>query len=434
MLTRILHNSPPLCKFFDQVASVCPSVEGRQTFFCPQRRHIINVADALLVCQEHKTLAALQRQFVEAVDVSNWADCFRISPWSATTLRNGLGAFLIRQAVIVAESSSGPVPILVSIDDSVGEKDKATRHIEPVGWHYDHLESTKNNPRYKNGLAYLACTVRVGKIEFTFDLQIYLRQRTVRRINRRRPKDQHIHFISKTHLAHRILTRLQPLLPKGWPVYVLFDAWYTSARLLKFIRRQDWHVICAVKSNRKLNQKRIDQQACTLKHQRYMTVRTTAADGKRTTYWVRSLQGRLEDVPFDVCVWVSRRHPREKSPAYFLSTDLTLEVQQGFQWYTQRWSCEVANFYLKTRLGLTDFRVQSYEAVDKWVAVVQLSWAYLQWRLAQERSTLLKTPADLIRRHQDEHARVWLIGACQLALEEGNVEPVLQRFLREEAL
>jgi hypothetical protein len=45
----------------------------------PQRRHILNVADALLVCESRKTLAALQRQLVEAVDPSNLADSFRIS-------------------------------------------------------------------------------------------------------------------------------------------------------------------------------------------------------------------------------------------------------------------------------------------------------------------------------------------------------------------
>ncbi|MEW6651818.1 MAG: transposase [Chloroflexota bacterium] len=432
MLTRILHNSPQVCKLFDQVFLPWANAEDDPVFSRPQRRHLINVVDALLVCQEKKTLAALERQFVESVDVSNWADCFRISPWRASALREPLKEFLVHQALLCATSTSGPVPILVSIDDSLGEKDKSTRHIEPVSWHYDHIESTKKKPRYKNGLAYVVCTMCVGQIEFTFDIRIYLRQRTVRSINRHRRKDQRIAFISKTRLAHQILTELSNLFPKGWPVYVLFDSWYASARLIKFIRRQGWQAICAVKPNRKLNGKRIDQHARTLKHQRYATVKTTAADGKRTTYWIRSLQGQLEDVPFPVCVWVSKRHPREKSPAYFLSTDLTLEAQKTFQWYTQRWSCEVANFYLKTRLGLADFRVQAYEAVDKWVSVVHLSWAYLQWRLANERSTQLQTPADLMRRHQDEHARTWLIGACQLAIQEGSVEPVLKHFLREE--
>ena len=431
MLTRIWQNAPQVCKFFDIVSSQHLSIGDPVPFSQPQRQHIIEVLDALIVCPEKKTLAALQCQFVETTDVSNWADCFRISPWSAADLRDRLKQFLIHWAVAITGQQDKPPVILISLDDSIGEKDKATRHLEGVDWHYDHLASTRKKPRFKNGLAYVVCTVRIGQIEFCFSVRIYLRQHTVRRLNRHRSKDQRIPFHSKMRLARQMLGALKTLLPKGWPVYVTFDSWYASAKLIKFVRRQGWHAICAVKYNRKLDGIRLDTHARTLKHQRYLPVTLTAADGNETSYWVRSLQGRLEDVPFDVCVWVSKRHPREKSPAYFLCTDLELEVQKGFQQYQQRWSCEVANWYLHTRLGLADFRLQPFEAVDKWVAVVHCSLAYLQWRLYHQGATKRQTVADIMRIQQDEHARQWLIGACQLALQEGCIEPVLQQFLRE---
>jgi len=433
MLTRILHNSPQVCNFFDIVASEHLSCPERTPFSMPQRQHIIDTIDGLVVCPQKKTLSALQRQFVETTDVSNWADCFRISPWTATDLRARLGMLLVHWAVATTGRQEKPPLILISIDDSIGEKDKATRHLEGVDWHYDHLASTKKKPRFKNGLAYVMCSVRIGQIEFTFDLRIYLRQTTVRRLNRHRRKDQCIPFQSKMRIARQMLLSLKTLLPKGWPVYVAFDSWYASAKLIKFVRRQGWHVLCALKYNRKLDGIRLDTHARTLRHQRYLPVTLTAADGNETSYFVRSLEGRLEDVPFDICVWVSKRHPREKSPAYFLCTDLELKAQQGFQQYQQRWSCEVANWYLHTRLGIADFRLQAFHAVDKWVAVVHCSWAYLQWRLTRQSSPQLRTAADVMRIHQDEHTRQWLIGACQLALQEGRIKPVLQRFLREEA-
>ena len=433
MLTRILDNSPEVCNFFDSVTSAHFPSPTRRSFSTPQRQHLIEVIDSLLVCPEKKTLAALERQFVETTDVSNWADSFRISPWTASDLRHPLGRHLVDWAVATT-GRQDPLPlILISIDDSIGEKDKATRHLEGVDWHHDHLESTKKKPRFKNGLAYVVCSVRIGQIEFTFDLRIYLRQRTVRRLNRHRCLDQRLPFLSKMRLARQMLVALKEFLPKGWPVYVSFDSWYASARLIKFVRRQGWHVICALKYNRKLDGTRLDNHARTLRHKRYLPVVLTAADGNKTTYWVRSLKGHLEEIPFKVCVWVSKRHPREKSPAYFLSTDLELNAQQGFQQYQQRWSCEVANWYLHTRLGIADFRLQPFEAVDKWVAVVHMSWAYLQWRLAYQGSPQLRTAADFMRIHQDEHTRQWLIGACLLAIEEGSIEPVLKRFLREEA-
>jgi hypothetical protein len=84
-------------------------------------------------------------------------------------------------------------------------------------------------------------------------------------------------------------------------------------------------------------------------------------------------------------------------------------------------------------LGLTDFRVRSYEAVDKYIVVVHLAWAYVEQCFAQERSAQIKMYGDIIRRHRDEHAIVWLTGAIEMAIETGDTELVLQRFLRLEA-
>ena len=252
MLTHILHNSEPLCAFIDQL-----DLNLSQ----PQRRHLVTLVDALLVCESRKTLAALRRQLVEGRDVSNMADCLRISPWTAATVRQPLGIFMVRWAIQQAERAGAPKRIYVNLDDSIAAKHKATRHLEGVDWHYDHLESTKRQPRYKNGLTYLACTVVVGTIQVTFDVRLYLRERTVRRLNRRRRPTQRLHFISKPRLARQVLEALRPLLPTGWEVTIQFDSWYASARLLKYIHRQGWHTVCGLKSNRKLNGTRLDQHA-----------------------------------------------------------------------------------------------------------------------------------------------------------------------------
>jgi len=424
MLTRIVHNSPPLCAFFDQL-----NLELSK----PQRQHILNMADALLVCEDEKTLAALQRQFIEAPDASNMADFLRISPWQAEDVRAALRANQVAWAIAQAECTGAPKVILINIDDSLGEKDKDTCHLEPVDWFHDHGESTKNKPLFKKAFCYLECTLRIGKIVVTVDLRLYLRAKTVRRLNRRRPPDQRIPFRSKNRLARLMLEALRPLLPEGWTVYVQFDSWYASEGLIKYVRRQGWHVNCGLKCNRKLNGIRLDQLAHKLRHRRYTRVRVTAADGNKTTYYVRDTTGRLEKVPFDVRVFFSKRHPREKSPAYFMSTDVTRSAQWALQGYRGRWSCEVVNFYVKTQLGLADFRVQSYQAVDKYMVVVLLTWAYVERRFEQERSAQIGNYGDIIRRHRDEHAIAWLTGAIEMAIETGDTQLVLQRFLRLEA-
>ena len=88
---------------------------------------------------------------------------------------------------------------------------------------------------------------------------------------------------------------------------------------------------------------------------------------------------------------------------------------------------------MKTQLGLADFRVRSFEAVDRYVVVVHLAWAYVERRYAEERSAQLRSYGDLIRRHREEHAAAWLSAALQEAVATGAVEPVLRRFLRQPA-
>ncbi len=177
MLTHIVHRAEHLCTFLDQLGL---------TLSQPQRRHILTIADALLVCETRKTVAALRRQFVNAPDVSNMAGCLCISPWTAQDLPQPLGAFLGRWAIQQAERAGVPHVIYVNLDASLAAKHKDTRHLEGVDWHYDPVESTKRKPRSKHGLCCLACTVAVGTILVTFDLRLYLRAATVRRINRRR--------------------------------------------------------------------------------------------------------------------------------------------------------------------------------------------------------------------------------------------------------
>jgi len=423
MLTRIVHNSPKLCTFFDLLNIHLSK---------PQRQHILNLADALLVCEDEKTLAALQRQFIQAPDVSNMADFLRISPWKAEDIRTALRRNQVNWAVAQAERLGLSKVLYINIDDSLGEKDRDTRHLEPVDWFHDHSESTKNKPVFKNAFCYLEANLRIGNMVFTVDLRLYLREKTVRRLNRHRKAGQRIAFRSKNSLAKSILEALRPLLPAGWIVFVQFDSWYASEQLIKYVRRQGWHVTCGLKHNRKLNGKRIDQIASALKHRRYTHIQVTAADGNPTTYYVRRTTGRLQKVPFDVRVFFSKRHPREKSPAYFMSTDLTRSAQQALQGYSGRWSCELGNFYLKTQLGLSDFRVRAYEAVDKYMVVVLLTWAYVERRFEQERSAQIKTYGDLIRQHRDEHAVEWLTGAVKMMQETGDLQQVLQRYLRLE--
>jgi len=422
MLKRIVHPSAFLVTFVTLL---------HLNLSKPQRRHLLRTADAIIVCEGRKTLANLYRQWVEAPDASAVADFFRVSPWEAEDIYQALGPFAIADMLRRAEEEGAEPIIWASIDDSATRKDKDTHALEAVDWIFDHSASGKGQTAYCKGAVHVTLRIQIGAYSYTFAWRLYLREKTVRRLNRRRPKGKRLRFKSKYHLAREMLEELYALLPEGYTVYVLFDRWYGSGKLIKFIRRQGWHVICALKRNRTLNGIRVAQWDQRLRHKRYTRIRVPAADGATRTYLVRSVQGHLGGVPFDVCVLISRRHNRDKHPKYFLCTDLTLTAQTVLIWYGNRWPLEVDYWYLKQPLGLGDFRVQAYEAIEKWYAVLHLVLTFLQWRLheARERGQPLRSLADVIHQQRAEHAQEVLTSACQEAIRMGSIEPVLQRFI-----
>lgn len=419
MPKTIISNSPVLLAFI---------VALQTKLSKPQRRHVLNVVDGLVVGEGNKTLSGLCRLFISAPDPKAVADTFRESPWTAEMIRSSLKRFLVNTAFKLAQATGVEHLVFLSIDDSLTVKDKATRHLEAVDWHHDHTESTPKKPVYKNGTVFVLCRLHVGPFSFTVDLRVYMREKTVRQLNRKRPKDKYLRFRSKYSLAREMLAELETLIPNGYPVYVLFDSWYASAKLIKWCRRRDWHVICALKSNRCLNGENVRIHNQHLKHQRYTRVTLTAADNRSRTYLVRQVDGRLNDIPFDVRVFISKHSRRDRRPRYFISTDLSLSAYQVLSRYMKRWPCEVANLYLKTRLGLGDFRMRSFESIEKFLVLTWLALAFLEWRLAITQQPQTRNLADVIRQQRHQHARRTLRAACQMAIRTGDVDSVLERF------
>ena len=194
------------------------------------------------------------------------------------------------------------------------------------------MPSTPYRQVYSNGYLYVESQVQMELLGFTFDTRVYLREKTIRQLNRKRQPGERLRFRSKYRLARAMLVEMAAILPKGYPVYVTFDSWYASTKLIKFCRRQGWHVICALKSNRLLNGKSVKQHDQA--HRRYTRIRVYAADRSHAVrYFTRCLRGCIANIREEVCVIISRRHPGSASPKYFLSADLSLSPQEALNIY-----------------------------------------------------------------------------------------------------
>jgi hypothetical protein len=423
MLKGIVRHSPKLVSFL---------LSLQLALYKPQMRHVTRVVDALIVCERRKTLSDLYRQYVAELDPKAAADCFRESPWEAAAIRGPRCRFMLGHMLEFARQFGFEPVIEVGVDDSLGEKDKATRHLDLVDFQHNHNESSRQRQVYTNGFVYVEVHVKIGPFDFTFDIRPYLREKTVRKLNRQRRPDQRLPYRSKYALAREMLLALSQELPAGYQVYVLFDAWYASAKLIKFCRRHGWHVICAIKSNRRLNGKRVDHHDQALRHKHYQPIRLSAVDNSHPpSYYVRIIHGHLEGVRDQVYVIISRRHPGDKRPKYFMCTDLSLSAQEALRHYQRRWPVEVDNFYLKEALGLGDFRLHTFEASDKWFAVVLLALNYLQFQQAQQYAPSRPHPtlADIIRQHRLDHSQGLLRAVAEQVLQTGDSEAVLRRFI-----
>ena len=211
---------------------------------------------------------------------------------------------------------------------------------------------------------------------------------------------------------------------------MLFDSWYASKKLIQYCRRQKWQVICAIKSNRRIDKVRVDQHNLALRHKPYERITLEAVDPQRKApkYYTRLVQGHLEGFAEPVHAIISKKRPGDKFPKYFVCTDLSLTVQQVLRYYQKRWPVEVDNIYLKNALGLGDFRLQSFEATQKWFAVVMLALNYLQYRLAlaYSHNPSKASLADFIRQHRLEHFQSLLRMVLQPFAQPQQIETCLQ--------
>ena len=79
---------------------------------------------------------------------------------------------------------------------------------------------------------------------------------------------------------------------------------------------------------------------------------------------------------------------------------------------------------------LGDFRMQSFEAIEKWFSVVILAMNYLQYTLAENyvRTHTHQNLAEMIRQHRLGHLQSLLRRVAEKAHRTGNIEEVVQRF------
>ena len=171
----------------------------------PQIQHFTQIIDALLVSDTKKTLSNLYRYLEEEPDPKTAAYFFRESPWQSEAINRRRKFFMLQKFLGFAQLLGLAPTILASVDDSLGEKDKATRHLEAVDFHRNHSESNRKKQAYTNGYVYVEVHGQIGPNGFTFDTRLYMWEKTVRSLNRQRDPEHHLRYRTKYALAREML-------------------------------------------------------------------------------------------------------------------------------------------------------------------------------------------------------------------------------------
>jgi SRSO17 transposase len=235
-------------------------------------------------------------------------------------------------------------------------------------------------------------------------------------------------FSSKPELARAMVRAFEPL--PGTQTYVLTDSWYPSQQLLETCQERDFHLISAVKSDRKFRvanhnlQAKEWAQALPKRAFDFVTVNTAG-------YKLWSTVGTLSSG--HTARLVVNRVIGQKSWRYLISTDCSLPAQTVISHYLARW--EVENFYrvAKQSLGWGDYQMRDLFAVERHVQLMMVAHAYLEIQRQEALATARDPDAhvtlgDIQRQHQALSRRVEIAQIFDLANQGFSLETVYQRL------
>ncbi len=104
------------------------------------------------------------------------ADFFRQSRWCPVAVRQAvLKAQMAVLQRLMRLSALARVPLFLSLDDSLAVKDVATRALQAVAFHHDHVRQRRQSGRYTNTARYLTLTAHLHGFSFPPTWRAYRR-------------------------------------------------------------------------------------------------------------------------------------------------------------------------------------------------------------------------------------------------------------------
>jgi SRSO17 transposase len=384
----------------------------------PQRKHLLSMVHGLVLCAGRKNITQIRHAVRQDGVLSNSTHFLNHAPWCVNRMQRRRMQFMIerlrKQRIKKGDSRH---LVFFIIDDTNSKKDKSTNKIEALDFHYSHEDG-------KTMWSHNVVTTHVvsDKYSFPWDFRPYFRKEYC--------EAQHIVFKSKNDLALEMIESF--FAQEDELVYVLMDNWYTSEKVVNACNRKGFHVIAAVKTNRKICPAGIwigmSDFATKYIHKSDLRPVTVEGQGK---YWVYEYEGPLSEME-NVKVllsWKEEYTASSKLQVCILCTDKSLDLVTIQRYYHVRWNIETGYRYFKELLGFDQYQLLSFKGIERFWAIQFLTYNYLElqrqeWMKDGQAMTL----GDVVARIRDEVFGQTIVYVYQQAMEKKPLFDILKRF------
>jgi hypothetical protein len=325
------------------------------------RRHFAEYLTGLMVA-ERKTVSGINREFVVTTDQSCLNRWLTEVQWDVQALNDRRLAWL-QQTPQTRYSVRGVIAIDNTLVDHEG------RLIEDVGWFWDHADQ-RHVIAHDYLISNYVCT---SGAHYPIEWRRF----------KKRDACAAGEFKDHTLLCMELI---DDAIRRAIPGDFTFDSYFTSAKVLNHIQRQQRAYVGDLKLNRKVVYLGREQKLQDVARQIPGEAKKPVRMGT-TRYWYFSKQMRIPDVdhPVRIVLFWRERDDAEASTA-LVSNRLGWEVIRIVLVYRHRWTgTETFHRDGKQQLGLGDCQVRSGEGQTRHVYLVSTAYSLLMRSLGQSR-------------------------------------------------
>jgi SRSO17 transposase len=344
---------PPMQQYSRQVTKYLQRI-GQGVLSKPQQRHLVMFVLALIVSNLRRTFTNQARFFGYDRDASCITRFLTEAPWEATRLLTNNQAQLSK--MIARQPANEPIRLL--IDDTATHK-YGTK-MESISRHY-------NDGKIRWGHCKITLFLCCGNLRAPYDSRLYVTKSTA--------AAEAWPFYTKLELARQMLEGF--IAPKGRRVMVMFDSFYTSKKLLKYIHHErKWEFLARTESHRKVGWR---GRRCAV---------TDLAAQQPVHSWVplglesHDYVGRK----FRVGLWceipgslVMACDPDDsKKVHYYITNRRDLSAASVVRLYQRRWYIETYHRDVKQLLGLAHYQLRSRLGLLRYWLLVDVAYCVLR--------------------------------------------------------